>query len=172
MNKDKVLELAREAELVRQLAIEVPFVVDRLERFAALIEAEVRKKSNRDSVFELMLEAGCSKYCDPKHPELDGFIVNDSVLERIVALIEREIRGAAEPVAWMYGWDGKKHLTFVDQRPIEKSHPHFNKSIPLYTHPAPAVNEASGDCNHQWIRTGAMSTTEKRCIKCGEWGKK
>lgn len=42
MNRDKVLELAREAELARQLALEVPFVVDRLERFAALIEREVR----------------------------------------------------------------------------------------------------------------------------------
>ena len=139
MNRDKVLELAREAELVRQLALEVPFVVDRLERFAALIEAEVRGGMSRDKVFELMLVAGCSKYCDPKHPELEGFIVNDSVLDRIVALIEREVRGDAEPVAWMYEWDGKKHLTFTDQRPIEQSHPHFNKSAPLYTHPAPAV---------------------------------
>ena len=42
MNRDKVLELAREAELARQFALEVPFVVDRLERFAALIEREVR----------------------------------------------------------------------------------------------------------------------------------
>ena len=41
MNRDKVLELAREAELARQFALEVPFVVDRLERFVALIEREV-----------------------------------------------------------------------------------------------------------------------------------
>ena len=41
MNRNKVLELAREAELARQFALEVPFVVDRLERFAALIEREV-----------------------------------------------------------------------------------------------------------------------------------
>ena len=40
MNREKVLELAREAELARQFALEVPFVVDRLERFAALVEAE------------------------------------------------------------------------------------------------------------------------------------
>ena len=102
MNRDKVLELALEAELARQFALEVPFVVDRLERFAALIEAEVRGGMSRDNVFELMLAAGCSKYCDPKHPELEGFIVNDSVLDRIVALIEREVRGDAEQVAWMY----------------------------------------------------------------------
>ena len=42
MDRSKVLELARESELVRQLALEVPFVVDRLQRFAALIEREVR----------------------------------------------------------------------------------------------------------------------------------
>lgn len=93
MNRNKVLELAREAELARQFALEVPFVVDRLERFATLVEREVlRGGMSRDKVFELMLTAGCSKYCDPKHPELEGFIVNDSVLDRIVALIEREVR--------------------------------------------------------------------------------
>ena len=88
-------------------------------------------------------------------------------LDRFAALIEREVRGDVEPVAWMYEWDGKKHLTFTDQRPIEQSHPHFNKSAPLYTHPAPAVT-----CYHAWIRTGAMGDEEKRCIKCGEWGKR
>lgn len=40
-----------------------------------------------------------------------------------------------EPVAWMYEWDGRKHLTFTDQRFVEKAHPHFNKSTPLYTAP-------------------------------------
>ena len=42
MDRSKVLELAHEAELARQFALEVPFVVDRLQRFAALIEREVR----------------------------------------------------------------------------------------------------------------------------------
>ena len=42
-----------------------------------------------------------------------------------------------EPVAWMYEWNGKKHLTFTDQREIEVAHPNFNKSIPLYTRPRP-----------------------------------
>jgi len=41
-----------------------------------------------------------------------------------------------EPVAWMYEWDGKKHLTFTDQRFVEQAHPHFNKSTPLYTIPS------------------------------------
>ena len=40
-----------------------------------------------------------------------------------------------EPVAWMYEWDGKRHLTFTDQRFVEQAHPHFNKSTPLYTTP-------------------------------------
>ena len=118
MNRDKVLELAREAELVRQLALEVPFVVDRLERFAALIEREVRGGMSRDNVFELMLTAGCSKYCDPKHPELEGFIVNDSVLDRIVALIEREVRGDAEPVTVLPDGSAFAVMSF----PLPKDH--------------------------------------------------
>ena len=40
-----------------------------------------------------------------------------------------------EPVAWMYEWDGRMHLTFTDQRFVEEAHPHFNKSTPLYTTP-------------------------------------
>jgi len=40
MNREKIIELAREAELARQFALEVPFVVDRLERFVGLVEAE------------------------------------------------------------------------------------------------------------------------------------
>ena len=40
-----------------------------------------------------------------------------------------------EPVAWMYEWDSRKHLTFTDQRFVEQAHPHFNKSTPLYTAP-------------------------------------
>ena len=40
-----------------------------------------------------------------------------------------------EPVAWMYEWDGRKHLTFTDQRFVEQAHPHFNKSTPLYAAP-------------------------------------
>ncbi len=40
-----------------------------------------------------------------------------------------------EPVAWMYEWDGRMHLTFTDQQFVEEAHPHFNKSTPLYTAP-------------------------------------
>lgn len=43
-----------------------------------------------------------------------------------------------EPVAWMYEWNGRTHITTADQRPIEHAHPHFNKSKPLYTAPNPA----------------------------------
>ena len=45
-----------------------------------------------------------------------------------------------EPVAWMYEWNGRTHITTADQRPIEHAHPHFNKSKPLYTAPQPAEN--------------------------------
>lgn len=43
-----------------------------------------------------------------------------------------------KPVAWMYEWNGRTHITTADQRPIEHAHPHFNKSKPLYTAPQPA----------------------------------
>lgn len=42
-----------------------------------------------------------------------------------------------KPVAWMYEWNGRTHITTADQRPIEHAHPHFNKSKPLYTAPQP-----------------------------------
>ena len=45
-----------------------------------------------------------------------------------------------EPVAWMYEWNGRTHITTADQRPIEHAHPHFNKSKPLYTAPQPTEN--------------------------------
>ena len=45
-----------------------------------------------------------------------------------------------EPVAWMYDWNGRTHITTADQRPIEHAHPHFNKSNPLYTAPQPTEN--------------------------------
>ena len=45
-----------------------------------------------------------------------------------------------EPVAWMYEWNGRTHITTVDQRPIEHAYPHFNKSKPLYTTPQPTEN--------------------------------
>ena len=45
-----------------------------------------------------------------------------------------------EPVAWMYEWNGRTHITTADQRPIEHAHPHFNKSNPLYTAPQPTEN--------------------------------
>lgn len=82
MDRNKILELVREAELARQFALEVPFVVDRLQRFAALIE--------------------------------------------------REVCGDAEPVAWMS--PKKERLEFSRADTVYGSH-----TIPLYTHPTPAV---------------------------------
>lgn len=57
MDKNKIIELAREAELARQFALEVPFVVDRLERFVALIEREVRGDSASGGIHS------CSYFC-------------------------------------------------------------------------------------------------------------
>lgn len=57
MNREKVLELAREAEILRQLSMEVPFVVDRLERFAAIIEREVR--GDAEPVASVHIKDGC-----------------------------------------------------------------------------------------------------------------
>ena len=60
---------------------------------------------------------------------------------------------ADEPAAWMYEWNGKKHLTFTDQRWIETAHPHFNKSIPLYARPQPTrewVGLTDEEIKHEW----------------------
>ena len=111
MNRDKVLELARDAGL---FSTEVHVLMPKLERFAALIEAEMCKHQ-------------ADKFCETHCSWTDHHVDCD------------QVRGDAEPVAWMYEWGEKKHLTFTDQSFIEKSHPHFNKSSPLYLHPAPAV---------------------------------
>jgi hypothetical protein len=79
-----------------------------------------------------------------------------------------------EPVAWMYEWGGNKHLTFVDQRFIEKAHPHFNKSTPLYTAPVHAsdisakrVDETEKD-RHEWVgltkKDGEMLVAKARKV--------
>jgi hypothetical protein len=56
---------------------------------------------------------------------------DDTSQERVDEIVKDE----HEPVAWMYEWDSRKHLTFTDQRFVEQAHPHFNKSTPLYTAP-------------------------------------
>jgi hypothetical protein len=67
-----------------------------------------------------------------------------------------------EPVAWMYEWGGNKHLTFVDQRFIEKAHPHFNKSTPLYTAPVHASN-----ISQERVDETAKDKHEFECPRCG-----
>ena len=60
-----------------------------------------------------------------------------------------------EPVAWMYEWNGRTHITTADQRPIEHAHPHFNKSKPLYTTPQqPVQQEPVAWIEHEWSGTG------------------
>lgn len=68
---------------------------------------------------------------------------NGELTERIVRAIEAAAPQQPvqqEPVAWMYEWNGRTHITTADQRPIEHAHPHFNKSKPLYTAPQPTEN--------------------------------
>lgn len=54
--------------------------------------------------------------------------------------VQADTAAQQEPVAWMYEWNGRTHITTTDQRPIEHAHPHFNKSKPLYTTPQPTEN--------------------------------
>ena len=54
--------------------------------------------------------------------------------------VQPDTAAQQEPVAWMYEWNGRMHITTADQRPIEHAHPHFNKSNPLYTAPQPTEN--------------------------------
>lgn len=55
------------------------------------------------------------------------------LVTQITALRDALDKQQAEPVAWMYEWQGNRHLTFTDQRFVEQAHPHFNKSTPLFT---------------------------------------
>jgi len=42
-----------------------------------------------------------------------------------------------EPVAWMYKVNGMPRVTFCDQREVEKAHPEFEPSKPLFIIPPP-----------------------------------
>lgn len=47
---------------------------------------------NEERIDELAFEAGCHrhKYWDPKHPDLEGFIISQAVLDKFAELIVRE----------------------------------------------------------------------------------
>ena len=55
--------------------------------------------------------------------------------------VQPDTAAQQEPVAWMYEWNGRTHITTADQRPIEHAHPHFNKSNPLYAAPQQPVQQ-------------------------------
>lgn len=82
-------------------------------------------------------------------PQIVGVLVQQdqdaaiTALRTAIAETEKQ-----EPVAWMYEWDGRKHLTFTDQRFVEQAHPHFNKSTPLYA------------AQRQWIGLTAKDLAE------------
>lgn len=47
---------------------------------------------NEERIDELAFVAGCHrhKYWDPKHPDLEGFIISQAVLDKFAGLIVRE----------------------------------------------------------------------------------
>jgi hypothetical protein len=75
---------------------------------------------------------------NPRVVERKMYAARDA-LRTAIAFEESRVAEAEkqEPVAWMYEWDGRMHLTFTDQRFVEQAHPHFNKATPLYTAPQP-----------------------------------
>jgi hypothetical protein len=88
--------------------------------------------------------------CEFWEPPEETFILDRGCYERgCVAYDERDVdavnmseervhktdKSVHEPVAWMYEWNGTTHFTTTDQSFVEKAHPHFNKSTPLYTAP-------------------------------------
>lgn len=66
----------------------------------------------------------------------------------VTGAIERALLarlGEQQPVAWMYEHGGRRHLTFTDQRLIERVHEHFTPAVPLYAHPPAAQPVAQGE---------------------------
>jgi hypothetical protein len=77
-----------------------------------------------------ILDRGCYERGCVAYDERDGDGVN--ILGKRV---NETVKSEHEPVAWMYEWNGTTHFTTTDQSFVEKAHPHFNKSTPLYTAP-------------------------------------
>ena len=86
----------------------------------------------------IMREAGMTFHLGLPHKAVVEQMTRVVDLVYAEASIKAAVAFAApqqEPVAWMYEWNGRTHITTADQRPIEHAHPHFNKSKPLYTAP-------------------------------------
>jgi hypothetical protein len=81
----------------------------------------------------------------------------DAAMDDIRAAIEQAEK--QEPVAWVYEWDGRKHLTFTDQRFVEQAHPHFNKSTPLYAAPRQWVGLTDEEILYEIPITKPLSIT-------------
>jgi hypothetical protein len=115
MDRNKVLELAREADLYMTSDERIAAV----ERFAALVEREVRGDAASGDIHS------CSYYCTrpacikAQRDELRDRMESATVLD-------------ADPVAWMS--PKKERLEFSRADTVYGSH-----TIPLYTHPTPAV---------------------------------
>lgn len=70
-----------------------------------------------------------------------------------------------EPVAWMYEWNGRTHITTADQRPIEHAHPHFKKSKPLYAAPQPHRQPLTEDQLRDALRQCPHDTAENLRVR-------
>jgi hypothetical protein len=54
-----------------------------------------------ERIDEIAFESGChkNKYCDPKHPNLEGFIINEAALDKFAELIVRECLNVVDDMA-------------------------------------------------------------------------
>lgn len=43
-----------------------------------------------ETIDNIIFEAGCPKYCNPHHPDLEGYIVNQEVLNKLIKVIVRD----------------------------------------------------------------------------------
>jgi len=66
---------------------------------------------NDQLIDELLFRCGISqhRYCDPKHPDLDGYIVSDQKLENLIgAVVEQCIQACLNEGA---KWRGEQDIT-------------------------------------------------------------
>ena len=166
MNKEKVIELAKEAGFAHSWA---EFAVDALARFAALIEREVHGDAEPVAWIR---KTDITEMTDTE-PETDGWMplythpaydvvsklqtqvsmwkkmsenlqalieAKDRREDRVDRLLTSEMRGDVKPVAWTTLEELQDLQNYTHSNMWgEKVWPDEVDYIPLYTHPAPAV---------------------------------
>ena len=113
MHRNKVIDLAREAGL---FSTEAPILVPKLERFAALIEAEMCKHQ-------------ADKFCETHCSWTDHHVDCD------------QVRGDAEPAAWLHlsNEQNKKYCSQSLSFSRNRDSSLYGASVPLYINPPLAV---------------------------------